>query len=93
MSQFVDKCMHSNIQEVTIYAIHIEYMSVCYLCCGEEDFLRNVSDGAGGDTQAHAGEDVGVVSLTGEQRPPVRQRDGVKWAATGKDAPPLQHRQ
>lgn len=65
--------------------------TLCYLCCSEEDFLSNVSDGAGGDTQAHTGEDVGIVSLTREERPPIRQGDGVKWAATGKDAPPLQH--
>ena len=66
-------------------------MSVCYLCCSEEDFLSNMSDGTSSDTQAHSGEDVGVVSLTGVELPPIRQGEGVEWAATGKDAPPLQH--
>lgn len=62
-----------------------------YFCRSEEDFLSNVSDGAGRDTQAHTGEDVGIVSLTRVERPPIRQCDGVKRAATGKDAPTLQH--
>lgn len=66
-------------------------MSVSYLCCREEDFLGDVSDGAGSDTQAHTGEDVGVVSLTRVERPPIRQCDGVERAATGEDAPTLQH--
>lgn len=66
-------------------------MSVCYLCCSQEDFLSNVPDGAGGDTQAHTGEDVSIVSLARVERPPIRHGDGVKRAATGKDAPALQH--
>lgn len=66
-------------------------VQVSYFCCSEEDFLSNVSDGAGDDTQAHTREDVGVVSLTRMERPPIRQCDGVKRAAAGKDAPTLQH--
>lgn len=76
----------NNLKRVCVYC-----MSVCYLCCSEEDFLSNVPDGAGDDTQAHTGEDVSIVSLTRVERSPIRQGDGVKWAATGKDAPPLQH--
>lgn len=59
------------------------------LCCSEEDFLGNVSDGAGSDTQAHPGKDIGVVSLTRMESSPIRQRDGVERAPTGKDAPTL----
>lgn len=59
------------------------------LCCSEEDFLSNVSDGAGSDTQAHPGEDIGVVSLTRMESSPVRQRDRVERAPTGEDAPTL----
>ena len=65
-------------------------MSVSYLCCSEEDLLRDVSDGAGDDTQAHTGEDVGVVPLTRVEGPPVGQRDGAERAAAGEDAPALQ---
>lgn len=61
------------------------------LCCTEEDFLCYVSDGAGSDTQAHPREDVGIVSLTGMEGPPVRQRDGVERAPAGEDAPTLRH--
>lgn len=64
----------------------------CYFCCSEEDFLGDVSDAAGGDAQAHSGENVGVVSLAGIERPPIRQRDAVERAAAGEDAPPLQRR-
>lgn len=60
------------------------------LCCGEEDFLCYVSDGAGDDTQAYPGEDVGIVPLTRMEGPPIRQRDGVKRAPAGKNAPTLQ---
>lgn len=66
-------------------------MWVSYLCCGEEDILGDVSDGAGSHTQAHTGEDVGIVPLTRVERPPIRQCDGVERAAAGKDAPTLQH--
>lgn len=65
------------------------YMRFVYLCCSEEDFLTDMTDGAGGDSQAHTGEDVGVVPLTGEEGPPIGQGDRVKWAAAGEDAPAL----
>lgn len=64
--------------------------SMTDLCCGEEDFLCYVSDGAGDDTQAHPGEDVGIVPLTRMEGPPIRQRDGVKRAPAGENAPTLQ---
>lgn len=59
------------------------------LCCSEEDFLANVSDGAGGDPQAHPGEDISVVSLTRMESSSVRQGDGVERAPAGEDAPTL----
>ena len=65
---------------------------MCYLCCSKEYFFSDTSDGASGDAEAHTREDVGVVSLTGVECPPIRQGDRVKWTATGKDAPPLQHK-
>lgn len=52
-----------------------------------------MSDSACYDTEAHTREDVGIVSLTRVERPPIRQGDGVKRAATGKDTPPLQHKE
>lgn len=67
-------------------------MSHCYLGCSKEDFLCNLSNGARRDAQAHAGEDVGVVSLTRVECPAIGQSDGVKRTAAGKDAPPLRHR-
>lgn len=67
-------------------------VSVCYLCGSEEDFISDMLDGTSGDAEAHAGEDVGVVSLTRIERPPILQGDRVERTATGKDAPSLQHR-
>lgn len=46
-------------------------------------------DGAGSDTQAHPGEDIGVVSLARMEGSPVGQRDGLERAPTGEDAPTL----
>lgn len=68
------------------------YMSVCYLSCNKEDFISNMLDGASSDTEAYTREDVGVVSLTRVERRPILQGDRIKWTATGKDAPSLQHR-
>lgn len=42
-------------------------MSVGNLCCDEEDFIRDVPDPAGNDSQCHSWEDVGVVSLAREE--------------------------
>ena len=68
------------------------YMLLPHLCCRQEDFFSNMSQGASIDAQAHSGEDVCVVALTRVEGPSIRQGDGVKRTATGKDAPPLQHR-
>lgn len=65
-------------------------MCVCYLCSGEEDFISDMAEAAGRDTQAHAREDVSIVSLARIELPPARQGHGVKRAAASKDAPPLQ---
>lgn len=60
-----------------------------YLCCSQEDLISNTSDGTSGDAQAYTREDVGVVTLTGVERSPIGQGDGIKGTTTGKDAPPL----
>lgn len=61
-----------------------------HLCSSQEDILSDMSQGTRGDAQAHAREDVGVVALTGIERPPIRQGDGIKRTAAGEDATPLQ---
>lgn len=67
-------------------------LSVCYLSCSKEDFISNMLDGTSSDTEAYSREDIGVVTLTRVECPPIRQGDRIKWTATGKDAPSLRHR-
>ena len=70
-----------------------ETKAACHLCCGEEDFVRDVAYAAGDDPQGHPRENVGVVALAGVEGPPVRQRHLAKGTAARKDTPALRERQ
>lgn len=61
-----------------------------YLGCNKEHLLTNMSDSTRYDSKANTRKDVGVVPLSGVERPAIRECDWVKWTTTGKDAPPLQ---
>lgn len=69
-----------------------ETKAACHLCCGEEDFVRDVAYAAGDDPQGHPRENVGVVALAGVELPAIRQGHGVKRTPAGKNAPPLKQR-
>ena len=77
-----------------VLIIHIMESLMCgdwghYLCCGEEDVVRYVAHSTSNNAQSDSGEDVGVVSLAGDEAAPVSQRHFVERTATGEDAPAL----
>lgn len=64
-------------------------MSIGNLCCDEEDFIRDVPDPAGNDSQSHSWEDVGVVSLAREEGLSIGQGYLWEWTPTCKYSPAL----
>lgn len=64
-------------------------MSVGNLCCDEEDFIRDVPNPAGSDSQCHSWEDVGVVSLAREEGLSTGQGNLWEWTSTCKYSPAL----
>lgn len=64
-------------------------MSVGNLCCDEEDFIRNVPDPTGSDSQCHSWEDVGIVSLAREEGLSTGQGNLWEWTPTCKYSPAL----
>lgn len=61
-----------------------------YLCCQEEDLVRDVPDPAGDDPQSHSREHVGVVSLPRNEGPAIFQSHTLKGTSAGKDPPALE---
>lgn len=64
-------------------------MSVVNLCREEKDFIRDVPDPAGNDSQCHSREDVGVVSLAREEGLSTGQGYLWEWTPTCKYCPAL----
>jgi len=62
-----------------------------YLCCSEENVIRDVANTTGNDSQCDSREHISIVSLARDEAAPICQGDLFKGASAGKYAPSLSY--
>lgn len=81
--------MNSGVDHKLLW-VHVKEQGQRYLCCQEEDLVRDVPDPAGDDSQSHSREHVGVVSLPRNEDPAIFQSHALKRTSTGEDPSALE---